>query len=238
MRGEARAGVFRLAYFSHISRRGAPVVVYIEGDGYAWRTRSMPAGDPTPRNPIGLRLAAVDPSPNVVYLARPCQFTRDDAACRDAFWTDQRFSETVIASMDRAIDIVVGAQPVSIHLVGYSGGAAVAALVAARRSDVASLRTIAGTLDPVALNDFHRVSQMRGSLDPILIAPALSGLPQKHFVGGRDGVVPAFVVGNFVRALGESRCASILVAAEIDHGERWVRFWREEAGTLPDCTWP
>lgn len=235
MRGEARSGAFRLAYFARIARRDAPVVVYVEGDGSAWRTRSMPARDPTPLDPIALRLAAIDPSPNVVYLARPCQFTRDDAACRNAFWTDLRFSEAVIGSMDRAIDIVVGTRPASIHLVGYSGGAAVAALVAARRSDVSSLRTIAGNLDHVALNDFHRVSRMEGSLDPILVAPALAGLPQRHFVGGRDDVVPAFVAANFVRALGASRCATIEVAPEADHGESWVRFWRAEAGKLPRC---
>ncbi len=235
MRGEARSGAFRLAYFARMSRQGAPVVVYIEGDGLAWRTRSMPSGDPTPLNPIGLRLAAVDPAPNVVYLARPCQFIRDDAACRIAFWTDLRFAEVVIGAMDRAIDIAVGPHQASIHLVGYSGGGAVAALVAARRSDVVSLRTIAGNLDHVALTDFHRVSRLRGSLDPVLVAPALAGLPQRHFAGGRDDVVPAFVVSSFVRALGDSRCASILVAAQLDHGEGWVEFWREEAQKLPAC---
>ena len=36
--------------------------------------------------------------------------------------------------------------------VGYSGGAAVAALVAGRRSDIVSLRTLSGYLDHVALN--------------------------------------------------------------------------------------
>lgn len=235
MRGEAQSGAFRLAYFARLSRRGAPVVIYIEGDGFAWRTRSMPAGDPTPQDPIGLRLAAVDPSPNVVYLARPCQFVRNDGACRPAFWTDLRFSEAVIASMDHAIGIVVGPHAAPLHLVGYSGGGAVAALVAARRRDVASLRTIAGNLDPVALNDFHRVSPMRASLDPILAAPALAGLPQKHFVGGRDAVVPAFVAGNFARALGDTRCVRVLVAAGIDHGEGWVSFWRAEAEKLPAC---
>ena len=50
------------------------VHVYIEGDGYAWATTTDPSDDPTPINPLALRLAAVDDAPNVLYLARPCQF--------------------------------------------------------------------------------------------------------------------------------------------------------------------
>ena len=60
-----------------LSKTTAPVNilrVYIEGDGFAWVNRTTPSDDPTPRNPLGLKLAAADPSPNVLYLARPCQY--------------------------------------------------------------------------------------------------------------------------------------------------------------------
>ena len=33
------------------------LTVYIEGDGFAWITGSQPSDDPTPRDPLALRLA-------------------------------------------------------------------------------------------------------------------------------------------------------------------------------------
>jgi hypothetical protein len=32
--------------------------VYIEGDGFAWKSRTQPSGNPTPHNPVALKLAA------------------------------------------------------------------------------------------------------------------------------------------------------------------------------------
>lgn len=53
--------------------------VYIEGDGHAWQSRTRPSADPTPHNPVGLRLALADPSPApLLYLARPCQYARGE----------------------------------------------------------------------------------------------------------------------------------------------------------------
>jgi hypothetical protein len=37
--------------------------LYIEGDGYAWKNRHEPSNDPTPMNPVAMRLAAADPHP-------------------------------------------------------------------------------------------------------------------------------------------------------------------------------
>lgn len=94
---------------------------------------------------MGLKLAALDASPNVVYLARPCQYVWSPL-CSDIYWTDRRFAVEVVEAMSAAIDrLILPGQ--KLHLVGYSGSGAVAVLVAARRPDVVSLRTIAGNLD-------------------------------------------------------------------------------------------
>ena len=50
---------------------GQDLSIYLEGDGLAWVSRTEASRDPTPDNPIGLRLAAIDPAPNVVWIARP-----------------------------------------------------------------------------------------------------------------------------------------------------------------------
>jgi len=83
--------------------------VYIEGDGFAWKSRTTPSDNPTPRNPTGLKLAAADKQANVFYLARPCQFIGPPlpAACRVNVWTQDRFSPAVIDAMNEALSQMV-----------------------------------------------------------------------------------------------------------------------------------
>lgn len=224
---------FALAAFARNPDAGQPVTVYIEGDGLAWITPSRPSTDPTPRDPVGLRLAARDGGRNVVYLARPCQYVWSPA-CREAVWTDRRFAEDVVAAMSAALDRL--AHPgQAIHLVGYSGGGAVAALLAARRGDVASLRTAAGNLDHDAVNRSHGVSPMPGSLNPIDVAGRLARLPQIHYVGESDRVVPPWVADQFVRRQGQGGCATVHRLAGVGHAEGWAQAWGSLAATEPRC---
>lgn len=129
-----------------------PLIVYVEGDGYAWISRTQLSDDPTPRRPLALELAVADPRPNVTYLARPCQYVsgRNRRNCLPAYWDTAGYSEGVISAFDTAVTTLVRrAGTHKVFYVGYSGGGAVAALVAARRSDSAGLVTVAGVLDHV-----------------------------------------------------------------------------------------
>jgi hypothetical protein len=204
------------------------VTIYIEGDGLAWLNRGTPSRDPTPVNPVGLRLAAVDPSANVGWLARPCQYAgRSAPACdSDALWTGARFSETAVIAVSRGLDaLVLPGQ--KIHLVGFSGGGAIAALVAARRSDVLSLRTVAGNLDHVVLNAHHRVSPMTASLNAADSAAQLGSLPQRHFVGGGDEIVPRLAADSFLhRQMGvPAGCRRLEMLPSASHTEGWAEAW-------------
>ena len=60
-----------IAYGNRIAHPSGRLHVYLEGDGVPWITRTLIALDPTPRNPLALRLMALDPAP-ALYLARPC----------------------------------------------------------------------------------------------------------------------------------------------------------------------
>lgn len=225
-RDQLRAGPFVLTTFSRISRSDLPVTVYIEGDGLAWRSRTRPSDDPTPRRALGLSLAAADTGANVAYLARPCQFTPMAAnpACSVSHWTGRRYAEEVVAAMDAAVTQVLAATPGQrVHLVGYSGGAALAVLVAARRQDVASLRTVAGNLDPAEVNRLHRVSPMPDSLNPIDFAARVASIPQLHVSGGKDTVVPPAIAQRFVAASGA--CARLQVLAGLSHEGDWAGEW-------------
>jgi predicted esterase len=231
---------FLLTAYSKILEPGKELHVYIEGDGYAWVTRNRVSGDPTPRCPVALELAAQDPAPNVVYLARPCQYTpmEMNAACEEAYWTDKRFSEEVVSSMNQAIDkFVKDTQSLEVHSIGYSGGGAVAVLVAARRQDIKSLRTVAGNLDPNGLNEYHEVSPLdNASLDPMEAAGKLGSIPQYHFIGTDDSVVPGFIAEHFVERSKNPGCARIVKVNNAGHANGWTETWPRLLALPLDCS--
>lgn len=212
--------------------------VYIEGDGFAWVTRNQPSSDPTPRNPTGLKLAAADPSSNVLYLARPCQYIGPPlpASCRTAWWTEKRFSLPVVMAMDEALSQFVVRMPgVQLELVGYSGGATIAAQIAARRHDVRSLRTVAGNLDVAFVNEIHQVSAMPDALSAMDVAAQLASLPQIHFSGAQDRIVPLSVAERFQQATG-TRCTKVEQVAGMQHGSDWAAIWPQLLVKTPECS--
>jgi hypothetical protein len=210
-------------------RRGdaaaAELTIYIEGDGRAWR-RGAPPADPTPRHPLGLALALADPGPDVLYLARPCQFLPGPPPdrCRPELWSTERYGEAVVAATDEAIDRLAG-HARRLTLIGHSGGGAVAVLVAARRSDVVQLVTVAANLDHERWTDLHDVTPLTGSLNPADAATAVQNIPQVHFAGGRDRIVPAVVVESFLERMSDRDRAVLRVEPEFDHACCWVAAW-------------
>jgi hypothetical protein len=230
-------GSFLLTAFSRITRPDAPLDLYIEGDGFAWVTRNEPSLDPTPREATGLALAAADPAPNVVYLARPCQFTpmEQNTRCDVPYWTGKRFAPDVVESMNEAVSQMVARVPGQrIDLIGYSGGAALAVLIAARRADIASIRTVAGNLDDEFVNRLHHVSPMPESENPIEVADKVATIPQIHFSGTNDTVVPPEVAQRFVAAIG-TRCAQLRQVPDITHDGDWKRVWPALLKITPTC---
>ncbi len=230
---------FRLVAFMRAARPAAMLRVYIEGDGHAWRTPDTPSADPTPWSPVALELAVRDPAPAVAWLARPCQYVApgSDPFCREQFWTDARYSAPVIASVAQALDqlkLLAGAS--QLELVGYSGGGAVAVLVAVRRNDLASLRTVAAYLDTALWTSEHAVTPLWNSLNPADAAAHLAMLPQIHFVGGADSVVDESVVRSYAKAAGRSGCLAVVVTPGLRHGDDWAEAWPRLLLRSPACT--
>ena len=221
---------FHLTSYFKIKKPGAPLHVYLEGDGLAWISKSRLSEDPTPRQALVLKLAAEDPADNVAYLARPCQYDsrQIDACCGPVYWSSKRFSEEVIASTDEAIELLKNKSAAKeIYLAGYSGGGAVAVLVAARRHDVVSLSTIAGNLDHEALSRYHHVSFLSGSLNPLHFTAQVRDIPQEHLVGGKDQVVPRFIAQNFLNKIQNPLKAKIIDVPEASHQQGWEEEWRK-----------
>jgi len=223
-----KTSAFTLTAYSRSSQPGGDLNLYIEGDGTAWITPTWRSADPSPRNPLGLKMAALDPAANAAYLARPGQYVAPDSSPVDpVYWSEKRFAPEVVTAMNEAIDSLKTITGTSkINLVGYSGGAAVAVLITARRSDIISLRTVAGNLDPEAVNHYHHVSPLTGSLNPMDVADKLKGLPQRHFVGSEDAVIPSFIAPSFVKRAGSPDGHEITVVAGASHSKGWQEQWK------------
>ncbi len=224
------ANQFRLDAWERMNVRHEPATIYIEGDGVAWVSRQTPSLDPTPKNPVALHLAAMDKSDNVGWLARPCQYKgwNGQGPCPMMYWTDARTAPEVISAYHAALDNIRAMYDIEgFHLVGYSGGAAVAALLAAQRTDILSLRTVAGNLDYGTFTTLHDVSPLSKSLDPVSVAPQLARLPQHHFIGGHDDVVPPAIYQAWARASGPSPCVAYTLIEENEHTAGWVEKWPE-----------
>lgn len=224
---------FDLTAFIRLGSENAPIHLYIEGDGFAWVTKYQLSADPTPHEPIALKLAIQDMHPNVVYLARPCQYRQTDRVCDSAYWSNRRFSMEVIHSMNQAVSLL-NPKSQTIDLIGYSGGAAIAVLIAAQRKDIESIRTVAGNLDHGFVNRSHRVALMLESLNAIDVAAKLEKIPQVHFVGNADQVIPAGTAERFVAKLPDKHCAQVM-RVQANHQQSWDTQWRQLLQVMPRC---
>ena len=208
------------------------LTVYIEGDGFAYASPTRRAMDPTPTDPVALRMALQHPGGGpVAWLSRPCQFGPRARNCQSDYWTIARYSPDVVASASAALDrLKADTAGVSrVILVGYSGGGALAALLAERRRDIAGLVTVAANLDLGAWVKIHDLTPLTGSLDPATEAAQLALVPQVHFVGARDRIVDERIARGFVARMPESTDSSIVVVPDQDHGCCWTGLWPQLA---------
>lgn len=171
-------------------------------------------GGSTPSHALGLHIATRDQSNNVAWLGQPCQFTEEEDCDIDTP-VDPKVR---VAYNDALDDIKARYGVMDFNLVGYDSGAAIAAYLAATRSDVISLRTIAGTLD---------MAQE--------IAPALRKMPQQHFIAAGDEDVPPAIYHNFRQAIGESACVRYALIQDADHRKGWVEAWPKLLKVMPAC---
>ncbi|MBN2189707.1 MAG: alpha/beta hydrolase [Candidatus Aureabacteria bacterium] len=222
---------FSLITFQRISDGKKPLHVYIEGDGKAYIKRTMVSSNPTPGNPLGLKLASSDPSPNILYIARPYQYYESAGSFEDQskYWTTRRYSDEVVSDINEIISQVKGKNNLrDIILIGYSGGGALAALIATRRDDVILLVTVAGNLDTDFHTKLHNVSPLEGSLNPADFPDKLKKIKQVHFVGGRDTVVPPSVAESYREKISPTpENFSIIEIKGNTHSKGWDKNWRD-----------
>ena len=221
--------------FSHyvIEQRdlAARQVVFIEGDGRPWtESGTEPSSDPTPGHALAFELMTRTPG-HSFYISRPCYFGLLTDSCGPDVWTSHRFSGKVIASMGDALKQVLDpAFPVT--LVGYSGGAAIAHLLARELQFVDSVVSIAGVYDIHAWTDHHRFESLGGSLNP-------ADYKQRGDVlylflhGARDVNV---TTSNFAPM--DNGTSNVIVEIYDDYSHvccwtaNWEEIWRDQVATI------
>lgn len=225
------ASPFALRAYERIHDKGGIAHLYIEGDGAAFTSPGEWEGNPTPKNPVALHLASKDNADNVIYLARPCQYSgmmSKGKECPEKFWKEERFSPAVINAYDKALDeIALRYDITGFHVIGYSGGASIATLLAAKRADILSLRTVAGIMDHERLAEHHNQAPYEGSLNPVTTAATLTKLPQYHFVGGQDKVVPPAILHSYMQSMPPTNCVQTMLVQEAGYDDGWVNKWPE-----------
>ncbi|MFK8040331.1 MAG: alpha/beta fold hydrolase [Rickettsiaceae bacterium] len=241
-----KGGKFWLTVYQRITSPSDNYVFYIEGDGYAFDKYGKITDNPTPRNLMLIRLAAIDTRPNIVYIARPCQYTQEELnpTCVSKFWTDYRMSQDVVDSINEVITTVNhGGQ---FSLVGYSGGGGIAVLVASINPNVKDIVTIAGNLDHVRFTEYNRtrgakfnnIVPLFGSLNPIDYASSVSHIPQIHISGDKDEVTPPFIASEFVKVTNQNNasiCAYHYVIDNADHADGWAKSWKDIVNLNLEC---
>jgi triacylglycerol esterase/lipase EstA (alpha/beta hydrolase family) len=214
------------------------LIIYIEGDGKGWVTRTQISQNPTPHNPVGLYLALIDNKrSNIAYISRPCQFhlSRSQQFCTSKYWASHRYSDAVIAATSHVIsELKRQSGATKITLIGFSGGATVALLAAARRDDIELVKTVAGNVDHQAFTQIHKVTPLSGSLNPSRYPSKLSKVDQIHFVGENDKVVPREIFDSYYQLVG-GKCNKLKVVEGVSHGAGWQDSWPKLNNIEPDC---
>jgi len=197
-----------------------PVHVYLAGDGAPYIQRTLPAADPTPRRPLVLDLMALDPAPRLL-LGRPCYHgLARTRGCGPDLWTRARFGNQVVASLAAALSrIIPEARP--MVLIGFSGGGALAVLLARRLPNVVGLVTLAGNLDTEAWTQLHGYSRLAGSENPVDGGALPPRVKQLHIAGREDGVVPPAMILRAARRLG----GRVPLLPATTHSRGWQDHW-------------
>lgn len=219
---------FDLFAYTRLTPGHPTLTVYLEGDGYAWISPTRISDDPTPRDPVALRMAVRDPSPSVAYLARPCQYVvgANRHGCSPVYWANGRFAPEVIAAEAAAIrTLMARAGATNVRLIGYSGGGAVALLLPRYGIMPERIITVSGVIATAAWVRLHDLSPLVGSLDPVDRPEAVATLPQVHFVGANDAVVPRAVADAYVGRIGARAAAGVIEVPGFTHECCWSEQW-------------
>ncbi|RYZ86387.1 MAG: alpha/beta fold hydrolase [Moraxellaceae bacterium] len=194
-----RAGADKNSSFT-LNNLAQPIHVYIENDGAAYDTPTQIAANPSLRAGfLVLRLMQQDSTPSL-YISRPCYgfaFNQMPAACEPRYWSTARYSADVVQILSQALDETkrqLNINDAPIVLIGHSGGASLALLIAQGRTDVRAVVTLAGNLDTDAWVKLHGYAALDQSLNPQAQPLLPPDVKRWHFTGADDENIPPSLI--------------------------------------------
>jgi len=207
------------------------LLIYVEGDGTPWIRDTRVAVDPTPTNPVLLRLME-ESEGAAVYLGRPCYFGLSTSkGCEPRLWTFDRYGREIVESMCLAANEIArqhGAR--SVQLIGYSGGGTIVVGMRSCVDHLVAITTIAANLDPQAWAEFHEYSPLT-DLSPLEPAAAPPGLMSEiHWQCRDDQVIPPQITdAYFATAMNAER----RIVQSCSHASGWKQHWSEIVARSP-----
>ena len=197
--------------------------VYLGGDGLPWRNLITISNDPSPRSPQVLRFMQKDPQP-AIFLGRPCyQGLAQTPPCDYIHWTAGRFSKAIAGSMSNALQQIIKRRSISrVTLIGYSGGGALAILLAHHIKQTTTVVTIAGTLDTDAWARHHNYSPLNESINPATLPPLPEHIKQIHLQGKRDKNIPPHITNAFIL---RQHKPEVILYPQANHDCCWLKHW-------------
>ncbi|HEU4600375.1 MAG TPA: hypothetical protein VFS24_00335 [Steroidobacteraceae bacterium] len=229
-RSVLRVGSFNtVIYEQHTSTDDAgPFVIFLDGDGVPWTGGITPNPDPTTRDPLALKLLTKSPV-NGAYVARPCYQEIKSEGCTPNLWTAGRYSQSVVQAMKSAIEqIVTRRHPTHLAVVGYSGGGALAVLLAERIPEIDTVITFGANLDTDAWTTYHGYLPLETSLNPAR-SERVHSFRELHLIGLLDNVVPPQTREAYFKRFSN---AKNLVLKTYTHTCCWLQDWNEVSRTI------
>lgn len=216
---------FELAAFFKPGKKDTSTTlhVYLEGDGTPWISHRTISDDPTPRDPVMLRLMNLDDGP-ALYLGRPCYYGHAaDRGCSPALWTHRRYGPEVVDSLAAALRSFLPKHAVErLVLFGHSGGGALAILLAPHFPETSAIVTLAANLDIDVWTGYHGYSPLLGSLNPV--RTRRDGVLELHYLGENDRTIPSSVFEPIAKQRPHAR---VVVVPNFDHRCCWQEIWTD-----------
>ena len=132
-----------------------------------------------------------------------------------------RFAPNVIGQPP-VLRMKLGDNPVV--LIGFSGGAQVAGLIASAKQglNVKKIITIAGNLDHLVWTQYHNLPPLNESMNLESYRKQFAKIPQIHYVGSDDEIMPPALVREFV-----GKSGNIIEVRGATHNSGWEEIYSQ-----------
>ncbi|MGK0381737.1 MAG: pimeloyl-ACP methyl ester carboxylesterase [Flavobacteriales bacterium] len=214
-----KSSQFNHLIISDIKRESGVLDVYIHGDSHKFLSGETNNNDDL--QPMIWDLMRHDPN-DKVFVGRPCYFLiKQNDKCESKYWLSHRYSDNVVNAMVEVVNGFTRDYPLkNVQLIGYSGGGAIAILMAHKISNLSAVITIAGNLDIKLWQQHHRYKPLSGSLNPFDSA-LTKDVTHWHFSGDKD----IEVLSRWMLSFAKKHHGNGVVLPNVGHDRGWVERW-------------